>query len=55
MLRRDLEYVLTWDALDHCWLARPMIGPLSGDLIGRGAARVDVVDAYKNTLRDIGE
>lgn len=24
MLRRDTEYVLVWNAREHCWLARPV-------------------------------
>ncbi|NED94276.1 hypothetical protein G1H11_03020 [Phytoactinopolyspora alkaliphila] len=42
MLRRDTEYVLTWNARNHSWLVRPIerdgnqivqIGPGSSDLV----------------------
>ncbi|WP_157553428.1 hypothetical protein [Jiangella gansuensis] len=47
MLRRDTEYVLTWNAADHSWEARPIrregsrivpLGPAAGE--GRAAAVV---------------
>jgi len=43
MLRRDTEYVLTWDALNHSWLARPIYRDGERILqIGPGATEVDV-------------
>lgn len=42
MLRRDTEYVLTWNALDHSWLARPIEREGEHILhIGRGGTPVD--------------
>jgi hypothetical protein len=55
MLRRDMQYVLTWDALEYCWLVRPVPRPLTGDQIGRGGTRVNIVDLQDGSLRETGD
>lgn len=50
MLRRDTEYVLTWDALNHSWLARPIFRDGEHILqIGPGATEVGVPAWAGNT------
>ncbi|TDE15776.1 hypothetical protein [Jiangella asiatica] len=52
MLRRDTEYVLTWNAAAHTWEARPIrregrrIVPL-GPAAGEGRATAVVPDAAR--------
>jgi hypothetical protein len=55
MLRRGMQYVLTWDALEHCWLASPVAVPLLAHQLGRGAVRVNVVDLNTHSFMDSGE
>ncbi|WP_298332328.1 hypothetical protein [Haloactinopolyspora sp.] len=48
MLRRDVEYVLTWNAADHAWTATPIrrerhrIVPLETDVGQVGVPRLMV-------------
>lgn len=43
MLRRDIEYVLTWDQQDSSWLARPLIRDHDHRIIqvGPGVTRLE--------------
>ncbi|PSL03215.1 hypothetical protein CLV30_108127 [Haloactinopolyspora alba] len=43
MLRRDIEYVLTWNAAEHSWEARPI--RRDGEWIIRLDPDADQVDA----------
>jgi hypothetical protein len=53
MLRRDTEYVLTWDALNHSWLARAIYRDGERILqIGPGATEVGV-PAWAGNMPDL--
>lgn len=55
MLRRDLQYVLTWDASEHCWRATPVTADaLKALRMGAGTTLVNVVDLPENALSDEG-
>lgn len=53
MLRRDVQYILTGVASEHCWRAKPVaVDEVTAIAVGVGATRVNVVAIPGNALHD---